>query len=352
MRRWIVCLLAACFILRVENVGAQPQRYYGTQLQDHAAVFYTALLEHLDSMKTQAETIELTDYFSDNSSLADTDGMLRDLTAACRALKYDYPELFWLDVSQMRMYTSRITQGNVVLRYRVRIEPAEGATYFAEGFDWDNIEEKLAQTEAAVDRIAAEAAQQESDYEKIRVVHDRLVRETSYDQEQRKISHSAYAALVEHKAVCDGYAGAFQMVMERLGIPCISITGEAHADGKTETHMWNAVQVDRNWYGIDVTWDDPVPVEGKFEMLRHNYFLLGEEAMNRSHIPQTTFFEGGPSYELPKLHQRSYTAEQIKTLWEQFLRWLSSWTGWQFDSQISYRKRPVVDGWALFADYL
>ena len=86
--------------------------------------------------------------------------------------------------------------------------------------------------------------------------------------------------------------------------------------------MWNAVQLDGKWYGVDVTWDDPVPVDGKFEMLRHTYFLLGEDAMNDSHTPRFTFFEGGPAYELPTLHSRSYMAEQLNNLWERFLAWL------------------------------
>lgn len=332
MGKRMVCLLAAaCLLLSAGGVSAQqPQRYYESQLEGRAAIFYTALLDNMETMKIQPGNIDLTDYFADNDSLAGADGLIQELTAACRALQYDFPELFWFDASQIRMYTSQVMRGDTVLRYKVRIEPPEGETYFAEGFDQGNIVEKLAQTEAAADRIAAEAAKQDSDYDKIRVAHDMLVRETSYDREQQKTSHTAYAALVEHTAVCDGYAGAFQMVMDRLEIPCISIVGEASADGQTDAHMWNAVQLDGNWYGVDVTWDDPVSALGEFEVLRHTYFLLGTNVMSRSHTPQSAFFEGGPSYTLPQLHAQSYTAQQLWSLWEQFLGWLSSWTGWEF----------------------
>ncbi len=328
MRRWIAGLLAALMILPVGTAAAQ--QYYKTQLQGSAAVLYTALLDNLEIMKTQAGAVELTNYFSDNAVLADTDGLLQDLETACRALKYDYPELFWLSSAQIRMRTTKITRGNTVLRYQARIEPPEGGDYFAQGDDQNSVAEKLAQMEAAADRIAAEAAQKDTDYAKIRAAHDILVRETSYDKDQQNNSHLAYGALVEHKAVCDGYAKAFQMVMNRLGIACISIEGEANANGETGGHMWNAVQLEGNWYGVDVTWDDPVTADGTFEMLRHTYFLLGESAMNESHTPRTTFFEGGPSYELPALHSRSYREEQFNNFWQQFLVWLGNWRVWQW----------------------
>lgn len=329
MRRWIACLLAALLILPMETVGAQSRQYYGTQLQGGAAEFYTALLDNMERMKTQGGAVELTDYFSDNSRIADMDGLLQDLKAACYALQYDYPELFWFE-PQIHISTAKIMRGDTVIRYRLRIEPPEGGTYFAEGFDPNNVAEKLAQTEAAADRIAAEAAQQDTDYDKIRAAHDILVRETGYDKDMQKNAHSAYGALVEHKAVCDGYASAFQMVMNRLGIPCISISGEAYANGEMGGHRWNAVQLDGKWYGVDVTWDDPTPIQGKFEMLRHTYFLVGESVMNESHTPQSTFFEGGPAYELPALHSRSYREEQFNNLWQQFLVCLGNWRIWQW----------------------
>lgn len=61
--------------------------------------------------------------------------------------------------------------------------------------------------------------------------------------------------------VCEGYARAFKVLCDRIGIPNILAVGFARTsqfhDG--EAHMWNEVQMDDElWYGVDVTWNDPV----------------------------------------------------------------------------------------------
>ena len=328
VRKRIATIMLLVSLLLPLGVQAQPQQYYRTQLSEMAAQFYDALRDQLEQMRLQPGEIELTDYFADNGSLADTEYLIQELTAACRALEYDDPTLFWLDFSQLRMHTSRIVQGETVLRYRVWIAPGEQGTYFAPGFDAQQVEQKVAQTKEAAQRIADEAAQQPQPYDKIRTAHDLLVRQTHYDQGQGSGAHSAYAALVERSAVCDGYAGAFQLILDCLGIPCISISGEVNADGERQPHMWNAVQLEGSWYGVDVTWDDPVVPDGEWDVLRHTYFLLGEEAMARSHTPVLVFWEGGDTFTLPALQPQNYGAGQLWTLWAALWDWIASLLTW------------------------
>ena len=65
---------------------------------------------------------------------------------------------------------------------------------------------------------------------------------------------------------CDGYAKAVKLVCGELGIPCVLV--------RSETHMWNNVQMDDGlWYNLDLTWDD----EG--EELSYDYFLIGSETV-------------------------------------------------------------------------
>jgi len=86
--------------------------------------------------------------------------------------------------------------------------------------------------------------------------HDYLVLNTAYDTPaflsgQNTPSHHASGTLLTGQAVCSGYASAFLLFMQIAGIPCEYV----HSD----THAWNLVQLDNNWYHVDVTWDDPVP---------------------------------------------------------------------------------------------
>lgn len=90
------------------------------------------------------------------------------------------------------------------------------------------------------------------------LVHDRLAQWCEYDYANFQAetvpheSYSAYGALVNHRSVCQGYAYAFEWLMDELGIPCVYISSESI------NHGWNMVTLDGEDYFIDVTWDDPV----------------------------------------------------------------------------------------------
>lgn len=124
-----------------------------------------------------------------------------------------------------------------------------------------------------------------SDVEKVKAVHDYIVRNTVYDSVNVKnntVPDSDYQAegvLYNGKAVCQGYAYAFQLFMEQLNIPSKVVTG---ADLKTGVgHAWNMVSLDGKWYQIDTTWDDPVPDQkGK---VQYHYFLITDEILSADH---------------------------------------------------------------------
>ena len=66
-------------------------------------------------------------------------------------------------------------------------------------------------------------------------------------------SFEPYGALVERTAVCLGFAGAFQLLMDLSGIECITVVGAAFRSRKD--HAWNMVRLDGAWYCVDATWD-------------------------------------------------------------------------------------------------
>ena len=53
------------------------------------------------------------------------------------------------------------------------------------------------------------------------------------------------------EAVCAGYAGAVQYLLERIGVPCIYVDGSTQ--GSTEGHAWNIVKLDGEYYYVDAT---------------------------------------------------------------------------------------------------
>ncbi len=101
---------------------------------------------------------------------------------------------------------------------------------------------------------------QMSDLDKIRTVHDYLVKNTTYDYSyySRSDSHDHLKnILVNHVGVCQGYSVAFYVFMKELGINCTLMLGDADNGSGSVGHAWNAVEIDGLWYFVDVTWDDP-----------------------------------------------------------------------------------------------
>ncbi|MEI3504500.1 MAG: transglutaminase domain-containing protein [Anaerovoracaceae bacterium] len=116
-----------------------------------------------------------------------------------------------------------------------------------------------------------------SDEEIALAVHDYIAANTMYD---RSFSGShindLYGALVGHKAVCEGYAQAYQYVMQHYGVHTGIVTSD------NACHAWNIVKIRGNWYHVDVTWDDPIKGSSATDepgAVNHNYFLLSTSTL-------------------------------------------------------------------------
>ena len=101
-----------------------------------------------------------------------------------------------------------------------------------------------------------------NDLQKETAIYSWIVKNVNYDwrhQDQDmgvvtpRESVTPYGGLVNHTAVCLGYATTFQLLMDRAGVECITVVGAA--DSSQEDHGWNMVRLNGNWYCVDVTWD-------------------------------------------------------------------------------------------------
>lgn len=116
------------------------------------------------------------------------------------------------------------------------------------------------QFEAVVDRMVdgIEGNTWLSDAEKALLLHDRLVAWTEYDYANflndsiPNISYTAYGILVDQVGVCQGYALAYDYLLEQVGIRSEYVSSELL------NHAWNIVYINNKPYHVDTTWDDPV----------------------------------------------------------------------------------------------
>ncbi len=147
-----------------------------------------------------------------------------------------------------------------------------------------------------IDEIIAEDM---SDFEKELAVHDWIVYNCTYDKKALGIlggynenSDNPYGVLYNGQAICKGYTTAFQMFMDMLEIPCLTISA---SDIEGDEHAWNMVKIENVWYYTDVTWDDPVP-DYSGRLVTHSYFNVTEEYMkNSGHVWDTSNLEKADS---------------------------------------------------------
>ena len=139
-----------------------------------------------------------------------------------------------------------------------------------------------------------------TDYEKELVLHDYLIENVKYDEinEYPFESHTAYGALINGIAVCDGYAEAFDYLLKKVGLKSNLIYGEID----NELHAWNLIEIDGKKYFVDVTADDPLNnTENK---ISYNFFNLPYQIINQTHIFEKDYFEVNDMMKKKKKQQR------------------------------------------------
>jgi len=125
--------------------------------------------------------------------------------------------------------------------------------------------------DAAVAQVSAELPKNPDNEDIVETIYEWLCDNNSYNDYQTSAykkqndpvafaylaAHSAYSAIIpgdEFEPVCEGYAGAFKVLCDEFGVPCICVCG-----GMTSlsNHMWNYVQLENGkWYLVDATTGD------------------------------------------------------------------------------------------------
>lgn len=131
-----------------------------------------------------------------------------------------------------------------------------------------------AEQEAEVDKKIEEIMKEldlgnKMDYEKISAIHDYICDNVEYETEadSSDIRRTAYGALVEGRAVCQGYSVSLYRLLLEAGIDNRIIFGNGISPvGIIGAHTWNIVKLYGKYYYMDITWDDSTG--------SHDYFLV------------------------------------------------------------------------------
>lgn len=234
------------------------------------------------------------DNYADASDLNMT---INEATSVVKRFIADHPQYFWIS-------------NQVSVTYYAGSDKAEECIMkYSDGTTTDDLENKKAdrnviktkksKVEAKAKEIISKIDSKASDYEKELAIHDYLANTIRYDKDAEKnpskngtlkSAFDVYGALIEGKAICEGYTKSFQYLCYLVGINANQVVGKSH--------MWNVVKIGGDWYQIDLTWDDPIAKKADgtiVDVIYYNYFNLTTKEMNADHTPATDSYLKFPS---------------------------------------------------------
>ena len=296
-------------IQKVDYSNIEVDKYFYNQLEDNAKTIYKALEANQENLKTGTYKIELGDAFS---SILNKDNGQDELgkyyQSAIEAYTYDNPEVFYLSPNKMYLNIETTTTGNKKTYY-VYIDCGSESNYLIDEF---SSKQQVDEAINEIEKIKQSLVNRKTGntYQDIKMVHDYLVDNIEYDTTISKANiYDVYGALVNHVAVCEGYARSFKYIMDSMQIPCVLVIGKGiNSEGQTENHAWNYVQVEGTWYAIDTTWDDPVILGGGniSNESKYRYFLKGSNNFNKDHAPSGQFTPDGKVFEYPNISSQDF----------------------------------------------
>lgn len=196
---------------------------------------------------------------------------------AIKKIRSSHPEYFWING-----YSTTMSGSETVVEFMTLND-----------YTPEQLREMHGELMSAVDDVISQVPTSLGEYEQTLFVHDYIVNSTSYAADKVSLSYNglwgnAYGCLVDGRAVCQGYAEAYSLIVQKLGIECGVCSGQS-IRGR---HAWNYIKMDGAYYWVDVTWDDPEAEDGKtLNKLCHNYFMINDELLLRTRtIDEDTYF--------------------------------------------------------------
>ena len=131
-------------------------------------------------------------------------------------------------------------------------------------------------------KIKSRLTPRTTDEEKVRIVAEYLVRNTTYEIDNR-YNQNAASALCFGKAQCSGISKAFKLLMDDLGVYCILVSGDATDEhGVSGPHAWNIIKLSDKYYHVDVTFMLGANME-KNQSIMTIYLFYDDDSMVRNH---------------------------------------------------------------------
>ena len=230
----------------------------------------------MEEQKVYTEILTALMALDAKTTLSSCDRSLIDKVFQCVML--DHPEIFYVDGYKYTEYKSGDTVNKIVF--------TGNYLYTAE-----EIADRKAQIEEKVSSVMAGITATDDEYLIVKYFYETLISGTEYDMETND-HQNICSVFLNGKSVCQGYAKAFQYLLHQAGLESGLVIGTVK-DG--DSHAWNLVSVNGNWYYVDVTWGDAHYLLSEGEdnktvtrngFVNYDYLCVTTEQLGKTHTIQ------------------------------------------------------------------
>ena len=258
----------------------EESEYYANSLNDHLKQLYRAFVDafceiELDelSLKQKVKLSYGKNYYVTINTQEELEEFFYeklyeeaekyDIQTLYNAIQYDHTELFWMQgVSGETSANIRYQNGLATMEWTLSMS-VDASPLFSSNQELYSAADIMNWT---VGFLLADAPTT-NEYDKLVFFNDWLKTWNTYNQKHLEnsnypLAHTAYSAFTSNAEadigpVCQGYAYALKYLCDKAGIHSVVVTGDLYQTGSApDPHAWNAVEIDGNWYAIDVTAND------------------------------------------------------------------------------------------------
>lgn len=250
-----------------EKVGLTPDRIAQIRAENTGNYYYDSLGESEQIL--YAELYHIMSALASDIYISARDADKLETVQNC--VMNDHPEIFYVS----GYYTTRYTLGEETVGFSFT------GRYI---YDAAEIERRKALIESYVAACLSGIDPNAGDYAKVRYIYEYLIARTRYNLSASD-NQNVCSVMIGGESVCQGYAKAAQMLLNRLGVRTTLATGTVQSESISGPHAWNLVLADGNWYYLDVTWGDASFRNGDSvsEGINYDYLLTTTADISRTH---------------------------------------------------------------------
>ena len=284
---------------KVNDIKVNINNYYYEKLNDNQKNIYKSIIQGIKKLDNK---VILKDYKYEKE-----DEALKDIEVAFNYLCLDHPEIFYLDNNySVSNITSIVGNKSIIdLKYTVN--------------NVDELNSKINSINEVIEGYLEDMKSSDNAMDLEIALHDKLASNVTYYKydDVNKIPytcHTIEGAFLEKQAVCDGLSKAIQILLSNVDIENIVVLGKL--DGNP--HAWNMVNLNNNWYNLDITSDKSIKSADDKNIVIHAYFNISDELILNTHdfdekkaLPKSEIIED--SYNYYKYYNKYvYDEENVK----------------------------------------